>query len=391
MHNSGRGQRLHAMRGVCPAAERLWQGNVAATGARFVLLSPSARPRVHPTSLVFCLGAALWIGTAWRVRSRGGRVSITRDVPVCTVGLHSTQWPRAGLLTISSGRHAPRPRPRPRPHRQPHPRHRDSGKTAENWDDDFVEDDGDGVPSPFSASTALTRAHAERAAPPRARAPAPEEEEPSEWRGQGRGGGDTRDATRVGGAWVVSASVIAVPSPAAASMSAATHPGRPRTSSRSYSPFVQRSRKRKDRQRESSMNFHPSAFRRSAVVLQDPLPPRLHAHDFGAGASFRPGSVQSDYMRRQRHIPQHHNSAAPPASAEYYNYGASQAYAPPQNLGHAPRVQQVGIHIGYPPELHRQGAFPGVPVHPNLMPPPPPPAHHQHYAAEDNDDTHGGI
>ncbi|KAJ7205417.1 hypothetical protein GGX14DRAFT_644523 [Mycena pura] len=177
--------------------------------------------------------------------------------------------------------------------------------------------------------------------------------------------------------------------------------------------FLRRwSRKRKDRQRES-MNFDPSTFRRSAVtaMLQDPLPPRLHAHDFGAGASFRSGSVQSDY-RDSAHTAvaafhqypygmpasesaatytQHYSSAAVPASAEYYNCGASHASAPPQNLEYAPPLRQVGIPVGYPPELHRQGAFPGAPVHPNQMPPHPPPAHYQHYTAEDNDDAYGGI
>ncbi|KAJ7187614.1 hypothetical protein GGX14DRAFT_547154 [Mycena pura] len=224
-------------------------------------------------------------------------------------------------------------------------------------------------------------------------------------------------STKAQASAVASASVTAVPSPAAASISATTVAVAIVSSLVGLAIsgliiafFLRRwSRKRKDRQRES-MNFHPSTFRRSAVMLEDPLPPRVHAHDFGAGASFRSGSAQSDYRDSAHtavaafhqypygmpasaatYTPQHYSSAAAPASAEYYNYGASQAYAPPQNLGYAPPVQQVGIPVGYPPELHRQGAFPGVPVHPSQMPPPPPPAHYQHYSAEDNDDAYGGI
>ncbi|KAJ7205411.1 hypothetical protein GGX14DRAFT_397550 [Mycena pura] len=160
--------------------------------------------------------------------------------------------------------------------------------------------------------------------------------------------------------------------------------------------FLRRwSRKRKDRQRES-MNFHPSTFRRSAVtaMLQDPLTPRLHAHDFGAGASFRSGSVQSDYMYR--------NSARTAVAAFHqYPYGmpASTATYTPNITAALPRRQpeiRASCAAGRNPRRISAGAapagrLPGRTSTSASLPPAPPPAHHQHYAAEGSGDAYGGI
>ncbi|KAJ7917737.1 hypothetical protein B0H13DRAFT_1870041 [Mycena leptocephala] len=169
--------------------------------------------------------------------------------------------------------------------------------------------------------------------------------------------------------------------------------------------FRRWNRRSRGRGRES-INFEPKAFRRSALMLEDPRPPRAPAFSNGNG-SIR--SVQMDYQHAMAagygHPPmapyhqypvmmQSPTSVYTPDSPRFGTldsaaprYATPEYFSPQQQQPHqyyAPPVQQ-----GYPLEFHRQGSLPpGDSTHLGASPLPSQP-HHQY--AENNDDAYAGM